>query len=89
MGLRKAHGLASTFVSVQSELTPTDYVPASSVVTGASDGIGREFAVQLARAGFNVVLVARNQTKLADVVSTIGVYCYGHGHALFLTGLFS
>jgi NAD(P)-dependent dehydrogenase (short-subunit alcohol dehydrogenase family) len=42
------------------------------VVTGASDGIGREFAIQLARAGFNVLLAARNQTKLDAVVHDIG-----------------
>jgi 17beta-estradiol 17-dehydrogenase / very-long-chain 3-oxoacyl-CoA reductase len=42
------------------------------VVTGASDGIGREFAIQLARAGFNVLLAARNQTKLDAVVDDIG-----------------
>ncbi|KAH9167220.1 3-ketoacyl-CoA reductase [Lactarius sanguifluus] len=42
-----------------------------AVVTGASDGIGREFAIQLARAGFNVLLAARNQAKLDAVVSDI------------------
>jgi NAD(P)-dependent dehydrogenase (short-subunit alcohol dehydrogenase family) len=42
------------------------------VVTGASDGIGREFAIQLARAGFNVLLAARNQAKLDTVVDDIG-----------------
>ncbi|KAH9979534.1 hypothetical protein BGW80DRAFT_1278893 [Lactifluus volemus] len=42
-----------------------------AVVTGASDGIGREFAVQLAKAGFNVVLAARNQAKLDAVVDEI------------------
>lgn len=43
----------------------------SKVVTGASDGIGREFAIQLARAGFNVLLAARNQAKLDSVVDDI------------------
>jgi 17beta-estradiol 17-dehydrogenase / very-long-chain 3-oxoacyl-CoA reductase len=42
------------------------------VVTGASDGIGREFALQLARAGFGVVLVARNAEKLAAVAAECG-----------------
>jgi hypothetical protein len=48
------------------------------VVTGASDGIGREFAIQLARAGFNVLLAARNQAKLDAVVDDIGapVFCF-------------
>jgi short-subunit dehydrogenase len=44
------------------------------VVTGASDGIGREFAIQLARAGFNVLLAARNQAKLDAVVADIGSF---------------
>jgi NAD(P)-dependent dehydrogenase (short-subunit alcohol dehydrogenase family) len=44
------------------------------VVTGASDGIGREFAIQLARAGFNVLLAARNQAKLDAVVADIGLF---------------
>jgi 17beta-estradiol 17-dehydrogenase / very-long-chain 3-oxoacyl-CoA reductase len=44
----------------------------SLVVTGASDGIGREFAIQLARAGFNVLLAARNQARLDTVVDDIG-----------------
>ena len=44
----------------------------SLVVTGASDGIGREFAIQLAKAGFNVLLAARNQAKLDAVVDDIG-----------------
>ena len=44
----------------------------SLVVTGASDGIGREFAIQLAKAGFNILLAARNQAKLDAVVDDIG-----------------
>ncbi|KAG2070812.1 NAD(P)-binding protein [Suillus decipiens] len=42
-----------------------------AVVTGASDGIGREFAIQLGLAGFNVLLVARNSKMLNDVASEI------------------
>jgi 17beta-estradiol 17-dehydrogenase / very-long-chain 3-oxoacyl-CoA reductase len=33
-------------------------------VTGASDGLGKEFATQLASKGFNIVLVSRTQSKL-------------------------
>ncbi|KIK24626.1 hypothetical protein PISMIDRAFT_23105 [Pisolithus microcarpus 441] len=47
-----------------------------AVVTGASDGIGREFALQLASAGFNVLLVARNQAMLSDVANEIGAKSY-------------
>ena len=40
-------------------------------VTGASQGIGRECALSLARAGARVVAGARNSGKLADLVSEI------------------
>ncbi|KAL4066299.1 hypothetical protein V8B97DRAFT_2025464 [Scleroderma yunnanense] len=42
-----------------------------AVVTGASDGLGKEFALQLASAGFNILLVARNQAMLSDVADEI------------------
>jgi 3-oxoacyl-[acyl-carrier protein] reductase len=42
-----------------------------ALVTGASQGIGRACAVELARAGATVVLAARNETKLAEVVAEI------------------
>ncbi|KAJ5273281.1 hypothetical protein N7478_008406 [Penicillium angulare] len=35
-----------------------------AIVTGASDGLGKEFALQLARAKFNIVLVSRTESKL-------------------------
>ncbi|CAG8451872.1 18648_t:CDS:2 [Dentiscutata erythropus] len=35
-----------------------------AVVTGASDGIGREYAMQLAAAKFNILLVSRTASKL-------------------------
>ncbi len=34
------------------------------LITGASSGIGREFALQVARAGANAILVARNRDEL-------------------------
>ncbi|KAH9894806.1 3-ketoacyl-CoA reductase [Cubamyces lactineus] len=42
-----------------------------AVVTGASEGIGREYALQLASKGFNVIVSARNATALATLVSEI------------------
>lgn len=42
-----------------------------AVVTGASDGIGREFALQLAGKGFNIVLVSRTASKLDKVAQEI------------------
>jgi len=42
-----------------------------AVITGATDGIGREFASQLAKAGFNVLLVSRTPEKLGVVAAEI------------------
>ncbi|WP_019991248.1 SDR family NAD(P)-dependent oxidoreductase [Rudanella lutea] len=42
-----------------------------AVVTGASSGIGRELAKQLASAGFGLVLVARREAVLAEVASEL------------------
>lgn len=42
-----------------------------AVVTGASDGIGREFAVRLAETGIDVVLVARRLTLLEQLASDL------------------
>ncbi|KAJ9635796.1 hypothetical protein H2201_000210 [Coniosporium apollinis] len=48
-----------------------------AVVTGASDGIGKEFSLQLAAKGFNVLLISRTQSKLdslaQDISSKYGV----------------
>ncbi len=41
------------------------------LVTGASAGIGEALALEFAREGNNVMLVARNQKKLAAVATTI------------------
>jgi 3-oxoacyl-[acyl-carrier protein] reductase len=42
-----------------------------AVVTGASQGIGRDTALALAQAGAKVVLAARNEEKLAALASEI------------------
>src|SRR6185437_16093295 len=42
-----------------------------ALVTGASQGIGRACALELAKAGATVALAARNQSKLADVAAEI------------------
>lgn len=47
--------------------SPTTGAPAWALVTGASDGIGKQLAREFARLGFNVVLHGRNPSKLSGV----------------------
>ena len=42
-----------------------------AVITGASDGIGKGYAFELARRGFNIVLVGRNREKLDNVTKEL------------------
>lgn len=42
-----------------------------AVITGASDGIGKQYAVQLAKARFNLILVSRTASKLQTLSSEI------------------
>ena len=42
-----------------------------ALVTGASQGIGRACALELAKAGATVALAARNEAKLAEVAAEI------------------
>ena len=42
-----------------------------ALITGASDGIGKEFSLQLARAGYSTILVSRTQSKLDSLATEI------------------
>ena len=48
-----------------------DFTNDTALITGASGGIGEEFAVQLAAGGANLVLVARRAEKLAELHDTL------------------
>ena len=45
--------------------------PHIALITGASSGIGREFALHYARLGFHVCLVSRNLDDLQSVAREI------------------
>ena len=42
-----------------------------ALVTGASDGIGKEYCMELAKSGFNIILMARDNAKLEGVATEI------------------
>lgn len=42
-----------------------------AVVTGASSGIGLAFSTQLARKGYNLMLISRNENKLSEAIKKI------------------
>jgi uncharacterized protein len=42
-----------------------------ALITGASAGIGKSFANEMAKAGYNVVLVARRENKLEEIAKVL------------------
>ncbi|EME79414.1 uncharacterized protein MYCFIDRAFT_50782 [Pseudocercospora fijiensis CIRAD86] len=63
--------IASLFILPGISLSKFGKKGAWAVVTGASDGIGKEYALQLAAKGFNILLVSRTQSKLETLASEI------------------
>ncbi|MCJ1296400.1 hypothetical protein MMC34_007966 [Xylographa carneopallida] len=69
--------LASLYFLPGKSLPDFGRVGSWALVTGASDGIGKEFALQLARSGFNIFLVSRTASKmeiLAKEIETLQMY---------------
>ncbi|KAF2152093.1 NAD(P)-binding protein [Myriangium duriaei CBS 260.36] len=63
--------VASLFILPGESLSKYGRRGSWAIVTGASEGIGKEYALQLAAKGFNILLVSRTQSKLDDVASQI------------------
>ena len=47
-----------------------------AVVTGATDGIGKAYAIELAKRGMNIVLISRSAEKLQAAAQEIGQWFY-------------
>lgn len=46
------------------------------MVTGSTDGIGKSYALELARLGINIVLISRSDDKLKAVAEEIGINAF-------------
>jgi 17beta-estradiol 17-dehydrogenase / very-long-chain 3-oxoacyl-CoA reductase len=63
--------LAKNVTSSQLQQYAVGEEPNWAIVTGASEGIGKEFALQLADAGYSIILMSRSRDKLEKVALEI------------------
>ncbi|RUS69616.1 hypothetical protein EGW08_022620 [Elysia chlorotica] len=66
------------YVHLSGKASSTDWVASYgpwAVVTGSSEGIGRAYANELALRGLNIVLMSRNERRLARAKSEIEMDC--------------
>ncbi|KAF2475717.1 NAD(P)-binding protein [Lindgomyces ingoldianus] len=63
--------ILSLFVLPGESLTKFGPKGSWALVTGASDGIGKQFALTLASKGYNLILVSRTESKLSILASDI------------------
>jgi NAD(P)-dependent dehydrogenase (short-subunit alcohol dehydrogenase family) len=61
-----------TAASIAASRSFLDFEGRWTVVTGASSGLGRAIAVELARHGARVALVGRDETRLAQTAASLG-----------------
>src|SRR4051812_2692704 len=54
------------------QLKTGELMSKTALVTGGSEGIGKAFAERLAKEGYTVTVVARNEKKLKEVVGQLG-----------------
>ena len=59
-----------------------------ALITGASSGIGRDIATELAKKGYDLILVARNIEKLNQVKENILTNCNNINIKIFLFIIF-
>jgi len=55
-----------------------------AIITGASRGIGAEYARAFARKGYDLLLVSRDQARLDRLVSELSQACSIRAHSLIL-----
>lgn len=58
-------------MTVQTPTSPQDGDGKRAFVTGASEGLGRAFAIRLAEEGYRITAVARNQARLEELIAEL------------------